>query len=216
METVEITVEPRGVRGKGAARRLRAGGRIPGVIYGPNREATHVTVSTVEFERKIAPLEGAHLVSLRGAGSLGNAVVLVKEMQEHPLTGRILHADFLEVDLTKRIKVTVSLHFVGRAAGVVSGGIVQPVLRDIEVECLPTQIPDFIEVDVSPLEIHASVHVKDLTLPSGVVATTDGALTVVTVAAPAAEEPAPGAAEAAPEAPAGTPETAGQTESTES
>lgn len=215
MDTVEISVEPRDVRGKGPARRLRAAGRIPAIVYGPNRKATHVTVSTVEFERKIATLEGAHLVNLRGAGSLGDAVVLVKEMQEHPLTGRILHADFLEVDLTKRVRVTVSIHFVGRAVGVVSGGIVQPVLRDIEVECLPTRIPDFIEVDVSPLEIHASVHVKDLTLPEGVVAMTDGALTVVTVAAPAAEE-APAAAEGVAEVPAGTPETAGETELKES
>jgi large subunit ribosomal protein L25 len=188
METVEVSVEARDGRGKGAARRARAAGRIPAIIYGPTRAATHVTVSAVEFERKVAPLEGAHLVTLRGTGEIGNAVVLVKEMQEHPVTGRILHADFFEVDLSKRIQVTVSLHFVGRAVGVVTGGIMQPVLREIEVECLPTQIPDFVEVDVTPLEIHGSLHVKDLELPAGVTCETDGALTVVTVAAPVAEE----------------------------
>jgi large subunit ribosomal protein L25 len=188
METVEVSVEPRDGRGKGAARRARAAGRIPAIIYGPTRATTHVTVSAVEFERKIAPLEGAHLVTLRGGGEIGNAVVLVKEMQEHPVTGRILHADFFEVDLSKRIRVTVSLHFVGRAVGVVAGGIMQPVLREIAVECLPTQIPEFVEVDVTPLDIHGSLHVKDLALPAGVTCETDGALTIVTVAAPVAEE----------------------------
>ena len=112
-------------------------------------------------------------------------------MQEHPVTGRVLHADFLEVDLDKRISVTTSVHFVGRSVGVVAGGILQPVLREIEVECLPTQIPDFIEADVSGLEIHGSLHVKDLVLPAGVTAVTDGAQTVVTIAAPATETATP-------------------------
>lgn len=201
METVELDVEPRSPQGKGAARRARAAGRIPAIIYGPKRTVTHVTVSALEFERKIAPLEGAHLVSLRGGDALGDSVVLVKETQEHPLTGRILHADFLEVDLTKQVRVTVSLHFVGRAVGVVAGGILQPVLREIEVECLPTRIPDFVEVDVSGLEIHDSIHVKDLMLPDGVTAATDGSQTVVTLGAPIVEE-APEAEAASLEAPA--------------
>lgn len=204
METVELNVEPRDEYGKGPARRLRAAGRIPAIIYGPNRETTRVTVSNVEFERKVASLEGTHLLSLRGAGSLGDSVVLLKETQEHPLTGRILHADFLEVDLAKRVLVTVSLHFVGRAVGVVAGGILQPVLREIEVECLPTQIPDFLEIDVTPLEIHDSLHVKDLVLPTGVTSETDGAQTIVTVTAPIAEETVEAAAETV-DAPAAVP-----------
>lgn len=191
MDTVELSVEPRDVRGKGAARRLRAAGRIPAIIYGPNREATHVTVSTIEFERKVAPLEGAHLLQLRGAAGVADTVVLLKEMQEHPLTGRVLHADFLEVDLTKRLEVTTPLHFVGRAVGVVSGGILQPVIRELDIECPATSIPDFIEVDVSALEIHDSIHVQDIVLPADVTCEMDGALTVVTVAAPAVEEAAP-------------------------
>jgi len=209
METVELNVEPRDEYGKGPARRLRAAGRIPAIIYGPNRATTRVTVSNVEFERKVASLEGAHLLSLRGAGSLGESVVLLKETQEHPLTGRIIHADFLEVDLARRVQVTVSLHFVGRAVGVVAGGILQPVLREIEVECLPTQIPDFIEVDVTPLQIHDSVHVRDLALPTGVSAETDGAQTIVTVTAPVSEETAEVAPEAA-EAPAAVPAKPGE------
>jgi len=187
METVEIGMEQRTAHGKGAARRLRASGRIPAVLYGPSRVTTQVSVEQIEFERKVASLEGTHLIQLRGSGDLASAVVLLKEMQEHPVTGRVLHADFLEVDLTKRITVTISVHFVGRAVGMVAGGILQPVLREVEVECLPTQIPDFIEVDVSPLEIHGSIHVRDLALPGGVTAVTDAAQTVVTIAAPITE-----------------------------
>lgn len=195
METVELVVEPRNDCGKGAARRLRAAGRIPAVLYGPNRPATHISVETAEFERKVAALEGAHLLRLRGQHGAPEAVVLLKEMQEHPLTGRILHADFVEVDLTKRLEVTVPLHFVGRAVGVVAGGILQPVIRELEVECPATSIPEAIEIDVSGLDIHDSIHVKDVPLPPDVRCLMEPALTVVTVAAPAVE------AEAAAEVP---------------
>ena len=75
-------------------------------------------------------------------------MVLVREMQLHPVSGLVLHADFYEVDLTERLTVSVPLHFVGKAVGVVNGGILQPILREIEVECLPTEIPEFIEIDV--------------------------------------------------------------------
>ena len=91
---------------------------------------------------------------------LNERMVLLREMQLHPVTGAVLHADFYEVDLTERLAVKVPLHFVGKATGVVDGGILQPILRELEVECLPTEIPDFIEVDVSGLGIHDVVHVE--------------------------------------------------------
>lgn len=213
MDTLEISAEPRSRLGKGGARKLRRAGRVPAVIYGPGRDTTHVTVSTVEFERKVASLEGAHLIRIRGDAAVGEAVVLLRELQEHPVSGEVLHADFLEVDLTKPIQVTVSLHFSGRAVGIVAGGVLQPILREIEVECLPTQIPDYIDVDVTPLEIHGSLHVQDLSLPSGVTAVSDGTLTVVTVAAPVAEAPAAAEEPAAGEAPAAAPPEGGESTS---
>jgi large subunit ribosomal protein L25 len=128
-------------------------------------------------------------------------MVLVREMQLHPVSGRALHADFYEVDLTERLVVSVPLHFIGKAAGVVLGGILQPILREIEVECLPTEIPEFIEVDVTPLGIHEAVHVADLKLPEGVTTVGDATQTLVTVLPPSVEakpaEAAEGAAEAA-------------------
>jgi large subunit ribosomal protein L25 len=204
METVEINVERRTGNGKGPARRLRVSGQVPAILYGPKRTTTQVMVPREQFEKRLAHLEGSHLIRLLHTGSdaeLHERMVLVREMQVHPLTGRVLHADFYEVDLTERLVVSVPLHFTGKAIGVVNGGILQPILREIEVECLPTEIPEFIEVDVTPLGIHEAVHVADLKLPEGATAVGDATQTLVTVLPPSVEakpaEAAEGAAEAA-------------------
>ena len=99
-------------------------------------------------------LEGSHLVRLKSsATTLAEKVALVKEMQYHPISGDVIHADLYEVDLTARIQVNVPLHFIGKAVGVMRGGILQPIVREIEVECLPLDIPQFFDVDVSALDI---------------------------------------------------------------
>lgn len=226
METVEITIERRDGRGKGTARRLRAGGKVPGILYGPKRTTTSISVSAEEFERKLTHLEGAHLIRLvhagGGDGDLHERMVLVRDMQLHPVTGRALHADFYEVDLTERLTVSVTIHFVGKPVGVVNGGILQPILREVEVECLPTEIPDFLEVDVTALDIHDAVHAADVALPERVTLVGDPTRTVVTVLPPSIEakpEAAPTEAAAvtpegaaAPAAPEGQPAAPKKTE----
>lgn len=201
METVEITIERRDDNGKGPARRLRAGGRVPGILYGPKRTTTSIAVSAEEFEKKIVHLEGSHLIRLvhaGGDGELHERMVLVREMQLHPVSGRALHADFYEVDLTERLTVSVTIHFVGKPVGVVNGGILQPILREIEVECLPTEIPDYLEVDVTALDVHDAVHASELTLPDRVTLVGDPTRTIVTVLPPSIEaKPEAPAAEAA-------------------
>ncbi len=191
METVEITVQRRSDTGKGAARRMRHAGQVPAVLYGPKRTTTMVSVETEQVERRLAHLEGSHLIRLVHADGadpeLHEHMVLVREMQRHPVTGGVLHADFYEVDLTERLVVSVPLHFVGKAAGVVAGGILQPILREIEVECLPTEIPEFIEVDVSALGIHDAVHLAELKLPEGAGAVGEATQTLVTVLPPTVE-----------------------------
>jgi large subunit ribosomal protein L25 len=202
MDAVEITIERRDGTGKGRNRRLRASGLVPAVFYGPKRTTVHINVNAAEFEKKLLHLEGSHLIRLlhgSGDAELHDKMALLREKQVHPVTGLVLHADFYEVDLTERLVVSVPLHFIGKAAGVVVGGILQPILREIEVECLPTEIPEFIEVDVSPLGIHEALHVSDLTLPAGVASVGDTTRTVVTVVPPTVEETKPAeAAEAAP------------------
>ena len=199
MDTVDIAIERRTGNGKGAAKRLRRSGVIPGIFYGPKRDTTSIGVGAEEFENKLTHLEGSHLIRLlnpAGDADLSEKMVLLREVQRHPVTGAVLHADFLEVDLTERLTVSVPLRFVGKAAGVVAGGILQPVLREIEVECLPTEIPEFIEIDVSALNIHEAIHVSDLQLPEGVTVAGDATQTLVTVLPPTVEEVKP-AAEAA-------------------
>jgi large subunit ribosomal protein L25 len=187
MEAIELGVELRG--GKGTARNMRRQGKVPAVLYGPSRNAIPVAVDVKEFEAKVGTLEGTHLIRLNSpAADLGGRLVLVKEVQRHPLSRSLLHADLYEVDVNTRLTLRVALHFVGRAAGVENGGILQPIRREVEVRCLPTEIPDFIEVDVTALGIHDALHLSDLKAPTGaeIVIETDEA--VVSVLPPVVEE----------------------------
>ena len=190
MEEIALNVERReGSGGKGPAGRLRRSGKIPGVFYGPQSDAVALAVDNKEFVTRVAHLEGSHIIRFNSpAADLQQKVALLREVQTHPVTGAILHVDFYEVDLTRRLQVTVPLHFVGKAVGVAEGGILQPVLRDIQVECLPTDIPQFIEVDVSALAIHDAIHLADIQMPPAVTAVFETNEAVVTVLPPTVEE----------------------------
>jgi large subunit ribosomal protein L25 len=122
------------------------------------------------------------------SSTLQDKVALIKEIQRHPVTGEILHMDFYEVNLEQKLTLKVPLHFVGKSEGVVKGGILQPVVREVEVECLPSDIPPSLDVDVTPLDIGNTLHVSTLTMPEGVVAIYDTDFTLVTVVAPSVEE----------------------------
>jgi large subunit ribosomal protein L25 len=189
METIELGVEARQQTGKGAARAIRRRGKVPGVLYGATHGPMHVTVDGKEFETKIGSIEGTHLIKLSAAvADLGGRLVLVKEVQRHPVSRALLHTDLYEVDVTAKIKLRVPLHFIGRAEGVELGGILQPIRREIEVLCLPTEIPDFIEIDVTRLGIHDAVHISDLKPPEGVEIPFDTDEALVTVLPPVVEE----------------------------
>lgn len=189
MEEIALNVEPRDGRGKGPARRLRLSGKIPGVFYGPKSAAVVLAVDGKEFTSRVAHLEGSHLIRFQSpTPALQQKVALLREVQTHPVSGAILHVDFYEVDLTRRLQVTVPLHFVGKAVGIAEGGILQPVLREIEVECLPTDIPQYIEVDVTALAIHDAIHLADLQMPPTVTAIFESNDAVVTVLPPTVEE----------------------------
>jgi large subunit ribosomal protein L25 len=137
----------------------------------------------------VTNLEGSHLIRFQSsAADLAQKVALVREVQVHPVSGSVLHVDFYEVDLTQRLQVTVPLHFVGKAIGLADGGILQPIIREIEVECLPSDIPQFIEVDVSALAIHDAIHLVDLKLPESVTPVFETNEAVVSVLPPTVEE----------------------------
>ena len=190
MEIVSVTVEKRAESGKGPARRARAAGRVLGIFYGPNQaQAIGLTLDEKEFAKKISVLEGSALIQFQSAApDLASRMVLLRDVQEHPVTGAVLHADFYEVDLTKKLEVTVPLHFNGKPIGVEEGGILQPIVREVTVLCLPTEIPAFIDVDVSGLSIHDSIHVEELKVPQGIELVYDDNFTLVTVSPPTVEE----------------------------
>jgi large subunit ribosomal protein L25 len=182
-----LSAEPRDGVGKGVNRKLRAAGRIPGVVYGKRREPQSIQLDPTALE-KLLRGSGAGLNTLIDLSVNGRTdTVLVKELQRHPVQGAFWHVDFYQVDLTQKITVSVPIHFVGKARGVEFGGILDHPLRELEVECLPRAIPEFVEVDVSSLEIGQAIHVSELRLPEGVEVKTDPALPVASVVLPAAE-----------------------------
>jgi large subunit ribosomal protein L25 len=189
METIELGVEARKGTGKGAARSIRRDGKVPAVLYGAKSDALHIAVDGKEFEAKVGSIEGTHLIRLTSpTADLGGKLVLVKEVQRHPVSRALLHTDLYEVDVTAKIKLRVPLHFVGRADGVELGGILQPIRREVEVLCLPTEIPDYLEIDVTRLGIHDAVHISELTPPAGVEIPYDTDEALVTVLPPVVEE----------------------------
>ncbi|MDE0354139.1 MAG: 50S ribosomal protein L25 [Deltaproteobacteria bacterium] len=205
METVEVPVETRQVGNKRDAGRLRRDGILPGVVYGRGTDGVAMQVNGRELRSRVGSLEGSHVLRFKsGADSLDGRLVLIKNVQYHPVTHAVAHIDFYEVDVTRKITVMVGLHFVGRAEGVVHGGVLQPIARELEVECLPMDIPAQIDVDVSSLEIGHALKAGDITLPPDVVNHTPD-LTLVSVLAPTvstlgeegAEEAAEETAEAA-------------------
>ncbi|HWP58226.1 MAG TPA: 50S ribosomal protein L25 [Candidatus Acidoferrales bacterium] len=210
METVEVKAERREIGSKGKVKQLRRKGKIPGIFYGPKSTPVPLAIDGKDFVTRVAGGEGSHLIKLASqCAELANKVALVKEMQFHPVTGAIQHVDFYEVDLAEKIVVKVPLHFVGKAAGVIRGGILQPIVREIDVECLPMDIPEYIDVEVSALDIGDSLHISDVPIPAGVSAVYESDFPVVSVVPPTVEK-APAVEEAAPVEGAEAPEAAAE------
>jgi large subunit ribosomal protein L25 len=176
--------------GKGGARKARAAGHIPGVLYGHGEEPVPVSVQAREFDLALRGHKGGNpIVNLAVAG--GEYTALIRDVQYDPLSHDILHLDFQHISLTETIEVKVAVHLVGLPIGVKDGGgILETILREIEVRCLPTAIPPAIEVDVSHLNIGDSVHVREVAVPN-VTILNDGAETIATVVPPTVMEEKP-------------------------
>ena len=162
-----LTAQARSDKGKGPARRLRQAGFIPAVVYGQKRDPTHISVDPSALQKAIAtPHKFNTLLTLQLDGT--EKRVLFREYEVDPVSRRLLHADFLEVDMAKAVKVEVPLVTTGKAEGVTAGGILTVSAHDITVEALPGSIPVRIEVDVTPLKIGGSLHIADVKAPQGV------------------------------------------------
>ena len=165
MAIVSLEAARRADVGKGVARKLRAGGRVPAVYYGRGEDSIPLTISLKELESVIHSAEGSNvIVDLKVSGDKPkDSKALIREIQRDPVAGLILHLDLQHISLTERITVQVPIVLVGTPIGVKdAGGILEHLLREVEVECLPTEIPSKLEVDVSGLAIGDSLHVRDI------------------------------------------------------
>ena len=192
---VKIKAEPRSEIGRSAARKLKARGVIPAVVYGGKDKPQPLQLSARDVNAMLSHAAGENiLVELEVGGESRTA--LVQEIQHAPVGNNVLHIDFHAVSMDETLEAEVPLEPVGMANGVKNfGGLLEQSLRNLTVECLPRDLPDRITVDVSALNIGDSIHVRDIPMPSGVVAKGQPDLTAFSVLAPAVEEE-PAAAEA--------------------
>jgi large subunit ribosomal protein L25 len=201
MSQVVFAARHRANTGSGDARRIRHAGRIPAVIYGRSGKALSIDLDTLEFIHGVKGISESTIVKVDVDGTIHDA--FVKDTQRNITDGRVLHVDFYEVESNTTLRARVSVHIHGNPIGVREGGILESPLHDIEVECLPKDLPERIDVDISDLKVNQSIHVRDLVLGSGVrlISGADQVVALVKFAkaeaAPAAEEEA---AAAAPEA----------------
>ncbi|MEL6184023.1 MAG: 50S ribosomal protein L25, partial [Myxococcota bacterium] len=184
MEAVQIELEKRTETGKGSARKTRDGGKIPGILYGHKNEPVMFSADSHGFGQLLNKSDFGRnqLLDVRGVDR--DVTVLIKDIQVHPVSRRILHLDLIEVKDDDRVTVTVPVRHEGRAAGQSAGGTLQLLMRNVKVTCNPRQIPSAITIDVRPLGLGDSVLVGDLAIPEGAETIGNQKLIVLTVKAP--------------------------------
>ncbi len=170
METFEIIAEPRDDLGKGASRRLRREGKVPGVVYGADKEATSIMVGHNEiFHHLDNEAFYSHILTLQLANKKER--VVLKDLQRHPYKPTILHLDLQRVEENEQLTMRVPLHFINEemCIGVKQGGgVVSHVISELEISCLPKDLPEYIEVDLLNVELGDGIHLTDLVMPEGV------------------------------------------------
>lgn len=186
MEFFELNANVRTAVGKGAARTLRREGRMPAVLYGPETEPMKLSINIKEIDTLLKKSKGSqvllNLVIQNGEKSTRPAMIW--ELQTHPVSQSFLHADLYQFSMDKKIKVKVPVVIMGKAKGVELGGMLQVIRRELEVLCLPREIPESIEIDVTDLDMGESVHVADISLDGDIEIPTDVNFTVVTILSP--------------------------------
>jgi large subunit ribosomal protein L25 len=182
-DTTTLTVAPRSVEGSRANRRLRRTGLVPGVVYGGEGDPIPFQVEARVLRQALA--HGGAVITLTVEGE-GATPVVLKDQQRHPVTGDTLHVDLLRVDLRQKIHATVVLELTGAddAPGVKAGGVLEQVTRELNIEALPTEIPDAIEHDVSAAEIGDTITLDAVTIPAGVTLLDDVETVVATLSPP--------------------------------
>jgi len=190
LEKIDLQASLRETVGNGPARVLRQAGRIPAILYGRNTEPVLLSVNSKELEQVLGKGSfGQFILNLViQNGKKVTKAAMIKELQTHPVSGQLIHIDFYEIDMKRQIKVMVPVVTTGKSIGVEEGGMLNIVRRELEVFCLPGDIPESFEIDISEMTIGDSVHIEDIPLGDNVEVAADVNYTVVTVLSPKIEE----------------------------
>jgi len=191
LELIELKTNIRTTVGNGPARRLRQTGQIPAVLYGPKTESVLLSVNKNDLDLVLKKGRSGQIILnlvIQNNGETYTRPAMIKELQVHPVSRNYLHIDFYEIDMDRKITVGVQVVITGTSVGVERGGILQIIRRELEVKCLPFEVPESIEIDVTDLDMGDSVHVKDISLDGEVEFLGESNLTVVTILMPKIEE----------------------------
>jgi large subunit ribosomal protein L25 len=186
MEKIALTAQVREKAGKGVARGLRRNQMVPAVLYSHGK-STPISMGNKDVTKILNTEGGEHaLINLKVEGGKEGTdkLALIKDYQIDPRNGALIHVDLMEVAMNEKVKIPVAVHLSGSSIGVKEGGILQHGVREVEIECLPNQIPEHFEVNISELKINESIHVRDIKVAEGVRMLTDGDATIVTIQPP--------------------------------
>jgi large subunit ribosomal protein L25 len=190
LERIELQTTVRKTTGNSPARSLRRSGHIPAVLYGPKTDPVLLSVNIKDLEQvfKQGNVSQVILNLVIQNGEKITKAAMIKELQTHPISGNFIHIDFYEIDMKRKIKVMVPVITKGHAVGVENGGMLDIVRRELELLCLPGDIPEAIMIDISDLDIGDAIHIEDIPLGENIEILVDVNFTVVTVLTPKAEE----------------------------
>jgi large subunit ribosomal protein L25 len=208
MEKFALTAQVREKAGKGVARGLRRSNMVPAVLYS-HGQSTPIAMVNKEVTKVLNSEGGEHALinlKLEGAQKAGDRMALIKDYQVDPISGSLLHVDLMEVAMNEKVKISVAVHLVGSAIGVKEGGILQYGQRHVEIECLPTHIPDALNVDISALKMNESVHVRDIKAPEGIKILSDADSSLASIQPPISDAKLEAMLSTAPAVEAGEPE----------
>ena len=187
MPQLSLAARLRTDTGKGAARRLRRDNQVPAIFYGPSSQPVMLAVKYLDLKTLLKSTDSENVIfqlQIESGQGTESKTVMLKELQADPIKPIYYHADFYEISMDKELTLNVPVHLVNTPAGASKGGILQHVKRDLLVSCLPGNLVEFLEVDVSALDIGDAVHVRDIALPQGMKAADDGDTTIAVVTPP--------------------------------
>jgi large subunit ribosomal protein L25 len=189
LELIELTAKIRKTKGKNAAHTLRRASQIPAVLYGPGIDPIPLAIQSKDFEQILKNnTVGQIIFNLKiQNGQTDTRSAMVKELQIHPVSQHFLHADFYEVDMARKITVKVPVVARGKSVGVEMGGTLQLIRHELDVYCLPNEIPEAIELDITDLNIGDAIHVEDISLPGDIEIPAEVNFTVLTISSPKVE-----------------------------